>query len=222
VNDRQPGQEDIADGHHRPAGADVEGLPVDPDVGDRPATRTARRRRRLPEVLRERWDILLVIAAGGALGSLARYGLTVAFPHADGQVPWGTWLANITGAFVLGTLMVFILDVWPPSRYVRPFLGVGVLGGYTTFSTMALDSRTLLVAGRPMVAAGYLFGSVLAGLSAVWAGVLLARTAVAVTERRHLRQHPDRAATTGHPSHTASAEDPDLDPDADADVRSRR
>jgi CrcB protein len=219
VSDRHPGQEDIADGHHRPAVADVEGLPVDPDVGGRPATRTARRR--IPRVLRERWDILLVIAAGGALGSLARYGLTVAFPHADGQMPWGTWLANITGAFVLGTLMVFILDVWPPSRYLRPFLGVGVLGGYTTFSTMALDSRTLLVAGRPMVAAGYLAGSVLVGLAAVWAGVLLTRTAVAVTERRHLRQHPDRAAAR-QSSHTASAEDPDLDPDADADVRSPR
>jgi CrcB protein len=217
VNNPHPGvtgeastEEDAPDGHHAEHGGNdrhIHELPVDPDV-PQPSS-AARARRRTPRLLRERWDILLVIAAGGALGSLGRWSLTVALPHAPDQVPWATGLANVSGALVLGALMVLILDVWPPSRYVRPFLGVGVLGGYTTFSTYMLDSRTLLTSGHPAVAFGYLIGSVLTGLAAVWAGVLLTRTAVAGLERRHLRRHERE-------------HDPDLDQDADADLRSRR
>lgn len=184
-------------------------------------------RGRAARMLRDRWDILLVIAAGGALGSVARWALTVAIPHAADQVPWATWLANVTGAFILGLLMVFVLDFWPPSRYVRPFLGVGVLGGYTTFSTLVLDTRTLLTSGQAPAAFGYLFGTVLLGLAAVWVGVLVARTAVAVLERRHRHdsRDPAEAATGAVPAHHADSDpdgDPDSNPDSDAAARSRR
>jgi fluoride exporter len=121
---------------------------------------------------------LCVVAVGGALGSAARWAITEAVPHSPWKIPWGTFVANVSGAFLLGALMVLVLERWPSSRYVRPFLGVGVLGGYTTFSTYVLETRDLLAGGHPEVALAYLFGSVVAGVVAVAAGVELARLVV--------------------------------------------
>lgn len=141
-------------------------------------------------MIRNRWDVLAVIAAGGAVGSVARWSLTVALPHADGQFPWATWWANVSGAFALGALMVFVLDVWAPHRYVRPFLAVGVLGGYTTYSTMMNDTRSLAAAGSPGGAAAYLAASVVAGLAAIWIGIVLARLVMAAGDRRRRVRSP--------------------------------
>jgi fluoride exporter len=124
------------------------------------------------------WDILLVIAVGGALGSLGRWGLGRALVSSGGRFPWATFIENVSGGFALGVLMVLVLDVWPPSRYLRPFLGVGVLGGYTTFSTYMLDTRALFVDDRVPTAALYLFGTLVVGLAAVWAGIALARALI--------------------------------------------
>jgi CrcB protein len=147
-----------------------ESVPVDSDVvrSDRSARFT--RRPAFGSVLRSRWDVLLVVAAGGALGSIARWGVGRVLPWSGDRFPWATFLENVSGALALGVLMVLLLDVWPPSRYARPFLGVGVLGGYTTFSTYALESRDLLAGGRPGMAMTYLGVSLLAGLVAVWLG----------------------------------------------------
>jgi CrcB protein len=139
---------------------------------------------RLGRVWRDRWDILAVIAVGGALGSLGRWALTLLLPHPAGTFPWATFTANVTGCLLLGVLMVFVLEVWPSSRYVRPLLGVGVLGGYTTFSSYMLDARALLVAGRTTLAGEYVFGSLVAGLLAVWIGATAARLAVRLRLRR--------------------------------------
>lgn len=162
-------------------------LPVDPDVSVGRRSRTSVRARSVGQqvrrTLRSRWDILLVIAAGGAVGSLARWGLGKAF-SGGGRFPWATFIENITGSFALGVLMVFVIDVWPPSRYVRPFVGVGVLGGFTTFSTYALDTRALVVADRAPLAAVYLFGTLAAGLAAVWLGIAVARLYITRTIRR--------------------------------------
>ena len=128
--------------------------------------------------VQRRWDVLLVIALGGGLGSLARWGVATAIPHQGGRFPWSTWLVNVTGAFLLGALMVLVLELWPPRRYLRPFLGVGVLGGYTTFSTYMLELRVLLGRGEVVTFLGYLLGTLVAGLLAVWLGAVLARTAV--------------------------------------------
>lgn len=131
-----------------------------------------------------RWDILLVISLGGAIGSVARWAVAEAVPHPDGAFAWSTFIENVSGALLLGALMVFVLDAWPTTRYARPFLGVGVLGGYTTFSTYMLDTRTMLAAGEVVTAFVYLFGTLLAGLLAVWAGIVLARGALALEVRR--------------------------------------
>jgi fluoride exporter len=129
----------------------------------------------LRPVLASRWDILAVIAAGGALGSLGRWSLGEALARPGTGFPWATFVENLSGAFALGLLMVFVLDVWPSSRYVRPFFGVGVLGGYTTFSAYMLDTRELVAADRLPLAVSYLFGTLAAGLVAVWAGIFIAR-----------------------------------------------
>ena len=142
-------------------------------------------------------DVLAVIALGGALGSLARWGVGRLVPHDTGQLPWSTLVENVSGAFVLGVLMVLLLEVWPPSRLVRPFLGVGVLGGFTTFSTYMLDTQDLLRAGRPGTAMAYLFATLLLGLLASWAGVGLTRAAAEARHQRDLRtRHTEHRTPT--------------------------
>ena len=152
--------------------ADLHRLPVDPDVS------VDRSPEPVPDLLRRQADLLPVIAAGGALGSLARWGLAAALPHHASEIAWGTVIANIAGSLLLGLLMAFVLDVWSERRYVRPFLGVGVLGGFTTFSTYELDARGLLATHHPGLALVYVGGSVLAALVAVGLGVVAGRVAI--------------------------------------------
>ncbi|MBK8468952.1 MAG: CrcB family protein [Actinomycetales bacterium] len=139
-------------------------------------------------LLRSRWDVLAVIGAGGALGSLARWGVGELVPWSGDTFPWATFIENVSGGFALGVLMVFVVDVWPPHRYLRPFLGVGLLGGYTTFSTYMLESRQLLVDGQLVTAFAYLGGSLLAGLTAVWVGISSARLVALGSRRRRQRR----------------------------------
>ena len=149
--------------------ADLHRLPLDPDVTAPPTAPPLR------QLLADHRDLLPVIAVGGALGSVARWGLAQALPHRASEVAWGTVVANVAGSFLLGLLMALVLDVWSERRYARPFLGVGVLGGFTTFSTYELDARGLLDTHHPVLALAYLGGSVLAGLVTVTAGVVLGR-----------------------------------------------
>lgn len=148
-------------------------LPIDPDTATdaredpTPARRT---------FLGAQGDVLVVIGAGGALGSLARWEVGRLLPWSGTGFPWATFVENVSGGLVLGVLMVLLLEVWPPHRYLRPFLGVGVLGGYTTFSTYMLETRDLLADGHLPTAFVYLGGSLLAGLAAVWLGITVART----------------------------------------------
>ncbi|EWT01902.1 camphor resistance protein CrcB [Intrasporangium oryzae NRRL B-24470] len=149
-------------------------IPTDPDVtaADRPRA-VARE-----GLVRGRLDVLGVIAVGGALGSAARFGLATIVPHGRTEIAWSTVIANLTGAFLLGLLMVFVNEVWPPQRYVRPFLGVGVLGGYTTFSTYMLDAHALVDAGRALSLVTYLLSTLVGGLVAVWLGAASGRLVV--------------------------------------------
>src|SRR5437879_3720305 len=78
---------------------------------------------------------LLAIALGGAVGGLARYGVGRAMSAPDRGWPWSTFMVNVSGAFALALLLVVVLEVLPPHRYVRPLLGTGFLGAYTTFGT---------------------------------------------------------------------------------------
>jgi CrcB protein len=124
-----------------------------------------------------------VIALGGGLGSTARYLVATAMPVRPGHFPWATFLTNVSGCLALGFLMVFVAEIWPPRRYVRPFLGIGVLGGFTTFSTFAVENRGLAAHGAWALADAYTLSSLLTGVAAVWCGVVLAR----LTARRPVR-----------------------------------
>ena len=148
----------------------------------------AHERRSRPRLLTGRGQVLAVISVGGALGSLARWGLAEALPHDRGAFATSTLVANLSGALGLGVLMVLVLEVWPPTRLVRPFLGVGVLGGYTTFSTYMLDTEEMLRAGRAGLAAAYLFSTLALGLLASWTGVALTRAAAEAAHRRKLQR----------------------------------
>lgn len=166
------------------------GLPIDPDA---PATEAPGDGWRPRSFLRSRGDLLLVIGVGGALGSLARWGVGELLPWSGRTFPWATFIENVSGGLALGFLMVFVVEVWPPRRYLRPFLGVGLLGGYTTFSTYMLEARHLLAQAQVGTAFAYLGGSLLAGLAAVWLGIGTARLAVVGARRRRLR-HPERSS----------------------------
>ncbi len=167
-------------------------LPVDPDVAPRDRERRSPRVRRFGDgslaALADQWDILLVIGLGGSVGSLARWGVGEALPAVPGTFPLGTFLVNVLGSFTLGVLMVFVADVWPPTRYVRPFLGVGVLGGFTTFSTYVLDVRSLLVRRDVGLAGAYLSGTLVLGLLAVWAGIAVTRGMVSAVGNHRTRR----------------------------------
>ena len=117
--------------------------------------------------------LLAAVAAGGVLGSLGRYAAGLALPHAAGSFAWATFLVNVSGSFAMGVLVVWVLSMTEPHPWLRPFLGVGVLGGWTTFSSYALDVHSMVQEGHGLVAAAYLAGSLLAGLVAVGLGVSL-------------------------------------------------
>jgi CrcB protein len=121
--------------------------------------------------------LLGVIALGGGLGAISRYSLTALLPTRPGQFPWGTFTINVLGCFLIGVLMVLITEVWSPHRLVRPFLGVGILGGFTTFSTYAEEIRGLLQPGSVSVAFVYLAGTLIGAMLAVIAGVWVTRAA---------------------------------------------
>jgi CrcB protein len=129
------------------------------------------------------WTVLGSIAVGGALGALGRYGLAVAWPHTIGQFPWATFVTNVSGCFLIGVLMVLITEVWSAHRLIRPFLGVGVLGGYTTFSTYSGDIQQLVTAGAARVGLLYLTGTVVAALAAVYLGISMTRLATRARRR---------------------------------------
>lgn len=119
--------------------------------------------------------VLAVIALGGGLGAEARFGLARLLPTPAGAFPWSTFITNVLGCFLIGVLMVLITEVWSAHRLVRPFLGVGVLGGFTTFSTYANEIRGLLRPGTMGVAFIYLAGTLLCALLAVIVAMWLTR-----------------------------------------------
>jgi fluoride exporter len=121
------------------------------------------------------WAVLGAVAAGGILGALVRYALVSAFPAAPGGFAWVTFAINVSGCFLIGVLMVAVERSVPGHRLVRPFLGVGLLGGYTTFSAYAFDAVLALDTGAMVTATAYVVGTVIAALVAVWAGSVLTR-----------------------------------------------
>ncbi|MEU0253685.1 CrcB family protein [Streptomyces sp. NPDC006184] len=119
--------------------------------------------------------VLAAVALGGLLGGTARYALVLAFPASGAAFPWTTFAVNVSGAFALALLLVHVFEVWPPTRYVRPFAAVGFLGAFTTFSTWMVDTDRLLGHGHYAAAALNVFGSLFAGLAATVLGLVIGR-----------------------------------------------
>ena len=135
--------------------------PVDPDIDLRRAG-PARHRR-------DQATMLATIAAGGATGAAARYLIGQGWPTAAGAFPASTLAINVLGCALIGVLMVLITEVWSRQRLIRPFLGTGVLGGFTTFSTYTVDIQRLVAGGHVGIALSYLALTPIGTLLAVWA-----------------------------------------------------
>ena len=117
----------------------------------------------------------LAAAAGGVLGALGRLAVGLAVPPRPGSWPWATLTVNLTGCLLIGVLLTVLASRAPEHPWLRPFLATGVLGGYTTFSTFAVDLVQLAESGAWATAVGYLLASVPGGLLAVVAGASLGR-----------------------------------------------
>lgn len=155
-------------------------LPVDSDVD-----------LHLPEDRRSKGTdpvLLSVIALGGVLGAWARYGMSQWFPHEPDKWPTSTLLVNISGCFLLGALMITLLDLTNPHPLLRPFLGIGVLGGYTTFSTASVEVQQLITDNRVGVALLYMATSATSALVAVGLGVAVMRVAGRLRDGRRDRR----------------------------------
>ncbi|MEU6308736.1 fluoride efflux transporter CrcB [Streptomyces chartreusis] len=121
-----------------------------------------------PAAWRTQAPVVAVVAAGGALGATARYALALWWPAQPGGFPWATFWTNVVGCAVMGVFMVIITEVPAAHRLVRPFFGTGVLGGFTTFSTYAVDIQRLVDDGHPRTGLAYLAATLVAALTAVW------------------------------------------------------
>ncbi|MGW0121082.1 FluC/FEX family fluoride channel [Streptomyces sp. NPDC003327] len=131
--------------------------------------------------VRAELPVVGAVAAGGALGASARHGAALLWPTPAGAFPWTTFTVNAAGCALLGVLMVLLTETRTrvaPHPLLRPFLGTGFCGGFTTFSAYALDAQRLLDADRPASGLLYLGATVLVALAAVAAGTAAARAVV--------------------------------------------
>ena len=117
------------------------------------------------------------IYAGGVIGALARVGLSEALPHGVDAWPWGTFIVNMVGAALLGWFVTRLGERLPPSTYRRPFLGTGVCGALTTFSTLQLELFKMLEAGCLGLAVGYAAATLAGGFACVHFGTVATRRA---------------------------------------------
>ncbi len=127
--------------------------------------------------------MLAVVAAGGVVGAEARWLLSMAAAPPP-SFPWTTLAINIVGCLLIGVLMAVLAALTAPHRLVRPFLGVGVLGGFTTFSTYATDIHAMLVGSRPLAGVAYLVLTPMAALTAVVVGTHLTRAVLDRARRK--------------------------------------
>ena len=134
--------------------------PIDPEV-DLHQVRTSRLRR-------DDISMLTTISVGGATGAAARYLIGQGWPTPVGAFPGSTLAINILGCALIGVLMVLITEMWSRQRLLRPFLGTGVLGGFTTFSTYTVDIQRLVADAHVDIALLYLALTPICALLAVW------------------------------------------------------
>lgn len=149
-------------------------LPLDPDI------ETGETTSGLPLAIHLNWRFISLVGVGGACGTAARHliGDAIGTTH---DLPLGTFLINIVGAFALGILLEYLARSGSDAdhrRRIRLLLGTGFLGGFTTYSTLAVDADTLLRADHLGLALAYAGGTVAMGLVASVAGIAVARKTV--------------------------------------------
>jgi CrcB protein len=121
-------------------------------------------------------QFILAVAAGGALGSVARYLVGVGSGKLFGtDFPWGTLIINVTGSFLIGSFVGLFAAKWDLSQAMRIFLTVGICGGFTTFSTFSLDSYYLIERGQTLASFAYIMASVALSVGALIAALRLVR-----------------------------------------------
>jgi len=119
-----------------------------------------------------------VIAIGGVLGSWLRWRLSVWFPVASGTFPTTTLVINLLGSALIGVVLVLFLDRQPPRLLTHSFLGTGILGAFTTFSTFTVESAELLRQAKPFTALVYVVVSVLGGVLVVLLSMRVTRSVI--------------------------------------------
>ena len=159
----------------------VEFPPVDPDA---PEPRTPQEH----GSLRRECDVLLAIAVGGVIGAESRYGIDRLLPTSKTGFPWATLTINVLGCLLMGMLMVVLTELIAPHRLARPFLGIGILGGFTTFSSFTVDAERLIHAHRAGLALAYVVGTLVVAALRLGAGDHGRSTGRAA----HLGRGPDR------------------------------
>jgi CrcB protein len=133
---------------------------------------------------------LIAVIAGGFCGGLLRYEVVDHWSTQRGEFPWPTFVVNTAGAFVLGIVVIIVLDVLADSRYLRPLLGTGFCGALTTFSSLAVEVDQRLRHGHVAVGLGYLFASLAAGLAAAALGAAVGRLLPPTAGRRRPGEAP--------------------------------
>jgi len=119
--------------------------------------------------------VAIAVAIGGALGAVSRYGIDRLLERRSlAAFPWGTFIVNVSGSFAIGVVIATLTDRDAPT-WLRTGLAMGVIGGYTTFSTFAKESLDLVEEGRMALALAYVLGSVCLGVLAVFAGMQVGR-----------------------------------------------
>jgi CrcB protein len=171
----QPGGSQVTS-HHEHSPARV--WPVDSDVG---ADDIVRPDHRALDLRR-----LSVVVVGGFAGGLARDEVVTHWSTKAGHFPWPIFVVNTAGAFVLGVLVIVVLDVLAESHYLRPLIGAGFCGALTTFSSVAVTTDQLLRHHHVATGLGYVLGSLAAGLVAAALGALAARSLPPTPARRRL------------------------------------
>ncbi|WP_436772224.1 fluoride efflux transporter FluC [Yinghuangia sp. YIM S09857] len=166
---------------------------VDPDVDFRPAP---------PPPLGD-WRVLAVVSAGGVLGASARYGAALLWPTPTDAFPWTIFGVNALGCALMGVFMVLATEARTAHRLVRPFVGTGILGGFTTFSTYAVDIQRLSDHGRLGVGMAYLAAMVVCALACVWGATAVTRRVAGVRPGQGPGERPGPRA--GAPGREASS-----------------
>jgi fluoride exporter len=121
-------------------------------------------------------QLIIAVAIGGAIGSIARYLVGVGSGKLFGfDFPWGTLIINIVGSFLIGAFVESFALRWDLSQFWRVFLTVGICGGFTTFSTFSLDAYLLMDRGQLVPAAAHMAASIVLSVLGLFAGIQLIR-----------------------------------------------